>query len=134
TTPPALQSRAPGTAQLLAEGPGKLRRAPLPVVGEPTRPAPPSGQDRAVVAILVPGDAETARLADAAETAGHPVFRIETTPETLGAEFFRWEVATAVAGAALGINPVDEPDVPRAKQRTPAQPAHQLGTRAGRAS
>ncbi len=118
---PGLQSLGPWIEQLVAESTGKQGRGLLPVIGEPIGPASQYGQDRVVVAILAPGDAETARLADAAETAGHPVFRIETTPENLGAEFFRWEFATAVAGAVLGINPFDEPDVRSAKQRTQAQ-------------
>src|SRR5690606_41426977 len=75
-TSPGLQSLGPWIEQLVAESTGKLGRGLLPVVGEPIGPASQYGQDRAVVAILVPGDAETARLADAAETAGHPVFRM----------------------------------------------------------
>ena len=50
--------------------------------------------------------------------AGHPVFQFDVAPEGLGAEFFRWEFATAVAGAGLGINPFDEPNVRGAKART----------------
>ena len=51
--------------------------------------------------------------------AGHPVLEIEL-PDTLalGAEFYRWEFATAVAGASLGINPFDEPNVTEAKEAT----------------
>jgi glucose-6-phosphate isomerase len=50
------------------------------------------------------------------ERAGHPVIRIEWHDRyALGAEFFRWEFATAVAGAVLGVNPFDQPDVEAAK-------------------
>jgi hypothetical protein len=49
------------------------------------------------------------------------VFRIQTSAEQLGAEFFRWQFATAVAGTVLQINPFDEPDVRSAKERTKAQ-------------
>ena len=55
------------------------------------------------------------------ERAGKPVFRIQTSSDQLGAEFFRWEFATAVAGIVLHINPFDEPDVRSAKERTTAQ-------------
>jgi hypothetical protein len=65
----------------------------------------------------------TNRLANHQSTAriGQPVLRIETTAADLGAEFFRWEFATAVTGAALDINPFDEPNVRDAKMRTQAQ-------------
>lgn len=107
--------------QLVAESTGKLGRGVLPVVGELITSTTPLEDDRAIVAVLVPGDAETRATADALENAGHPVFRIDTTPEALGAEFFRWEFATAVAGAVLELNPFDEPDVRGAKTRTQAQ-------------
>ena len=55
----------------------------------------------------------------ALEAAGHPVIRIEMSdPIDVGAEFVRWEVATAIAGAVLGIDPFDQPNVEEAKQRT----------------
>jgi hypothetical protein len=60
---------------------------------------------------------DEARLA-ALEQAGHPVLRLSTRLDGLGAEFFRWEFATAVAGAALGINPFDEPNVSEAKEKS----------------
>lgn len=112
--------------QLVAESTGKQGRGILPVVDEPTGAAGDYGDDRAFVIISTPGDASLAATAIALESAGHPVFRIETTPAQLGAEFFRWEFATAVAGAVLGVNPFDEPDVRSAKVRTQAQlDAHQ---------
>jgi len=48
------------------------------------------------------------------------VLRLSTRIAGLGAEFFRWEFATAVAGAVLGINPFDEPNVAEAKEKTKA--------------
>jgi transaldolase/glucose-6-phosphate isomerase len=69
----------------------------------------------------VAGDAvSAARLTlEALETAGHPVYRIDLPePEALGGEFLRWEIATATAGAILGVNPFDEPDVAAAKRAT----------------
>ena len=62
----------------------------------------------------------TRRALDALEAAGHPVLRLSTRIAGLGAEFFRWEFATAVAGAVLGINPFDEPNVSEAKEKTKA--------------
>lgn len=118
---PALAPLGPWIEQLVAESTGKLGRGVLPVVGEPAGPPEQFGADRAFVVATIPGDDTAARFADGLEAAGHPVFRIETHPAALGAEFFRWEFATAVAGAVLGLNPFDEPDVRSAKQRTQAQ-------------
>ena len=62
-------------------------------------------------------DREVAEL----EAAGHPVVRLELRDRyDIGGEFFRWELATAVAGAVLGLNPFDQPDVQRAKDSTDA--------------
>jgi transaldolase/glucose-6-phosphate isomerase len=79
------------------------------------------GPDRAFVRLSLAGaDGGGAdALADALEAAAHPVIRIELAdPIDLGAEFIRWEVATAIAGAVLGIDPFDQPNVEEAKQRT----------------
>lgn len=118
---PALAPLGPWIEQLVAESTGKLGRGVLPVVGESAAPPERFGNDRAFVVVTTPDDDNARRFADALEAAGHPVFRIETTPAALGAEFFRWEFATAVAGAVLGVNPFDEPDVRSAKARTQAQ-------------
>jgi hypothetical protein len=88
-------------------------------VNEP--PGAPSdyGDDRAFVVIRnASRDPDQDAQAKALESAGHPVFSIDATDEGLGAEFFRWEFATAVAGSALGINAFDEPNVKEAKART----------------
>jgi transaldolase/glucose-6-phosphate isomerase len=64
------------------------------------------------------GEREDGALA-ALEKAGHPVVRIALSgPEAIGQEFFRWEIATAVAGAEIGINPFDQPDVEASKVKT----------------
>ena len=75
-------------------------------------------------------------LAAALEAAGHPVIRIDMSdPIDLGGEFFRWEVATAIAGAVLGIDPFDQPNVEEAKEHTrlvltrPTRPAGAARTR-----
>jgi hypothetical protein len=65
-------------------------------------------------------DAPDLSRVQALEDAGHPVLRLSTRAQALGAEFFRWEFATAIAGAVLGINPFDEPNVAEAKEKTRA--------------
>jgi len=107
--------------QLVAESTGKLGHGVLPVVGEPVGPAREYGPDRAFVVIGAGADDPAARLASDAERLGHPVLTIDAAPDDLGAEFFRWEFATAAAGAFLGLNPFDEPNVREAKTRTQAQ-------------
>jgi hypothetical protein len=114
--------------QLVAESTGKHGKGSLPVVDEALGAPEEYGSDRAFVAVASESDsADTARL-DALEAAGFPVLRLSIRHENLGAEFFRWEFATAVAGAALGINPFDEPNVSEAKEKTRAL----LGTYAAR--
>ena len=78
------------------------------------------GHDRLFVRLALPGgtDADAARLA-ALSKAGHPVVTLKLNdPLSLGAEFFRWEYAIAVAGAILGINVFDQPNVQEAKDLT----------------
>ena len=105
--------------QLIAESTGKQGRGILPVVDEPIGAPADYGSDRAFVAAVESDTDLTSRVA-ALEAAGHPVFRLDASATSIGAEFFRWEFATAVAGAALGINPFDEPNVREAKNRTGA--------------
>ncbi len=102
--------------QLIAESTGKEGRGLLPVVDEPFVAPASYGHDRAFV--VVSKDAELEARATALETAGHPVFRLDTSTEELGAAFFQWEFATAVAGSTLHINPFDEPNVAAAKKST----------------
>ena len=107
--------------QLVAESTGKDSRGVLPIVGEPIGHASEYGKDRAFVAVTTHADKAIAALTRDLEHAGHPVFRIATSVLDLGGEFFRWEFATAVTGAALALNPFDEPNVREAKTRTQAQ-------------
>jgi transaldolase / glucose-6-phosphate isomerase len=107
--------------QLVAESTGKDGRGLLPVVGEPPGAVEEYGADRAFVSVSSAPDRAANFLVRELEQAGRPVLRIATSPMELGAEFFRWEFATAVAGAALAMNPFDEPNVRDAKQRTQAQ-------------
>ena len=117
---PALAPLGAWIEQLVAESTGKHGHGVLPVVGEGFGEPADYGQDRAFVAVGTDAP-EVQRLAEKLIDAGHPVFSIETGARDLGAEFFRWEFATAVAGAVLGVNPFDEPDVRSAKERTQAQ-------------
>ncbi len=105
--------------QLLAESLGKDGTGLVPVADEPLGAPNVYGDDRIFVSIVLEGDtthdAALAKLSDA----GHPVLRLTLKdPMDLGAEFFRWELATATAGAVLGVNPFDEPDVARGKEQT----------------
>lgn len=106
--------------QLVAESTGKHGTGALPVVDETLGRPDEYGSDRAFVAIGTEVDAPDHRRLDALEAGGHPMLRLTTRLDGLGAEFFRWEFATAVAGAALGINPFDEPNVSEAKDKTRA--------------
>jgi hypothetical protein len=107
--------------QLVAESTGKEGRGILPVVGEPLGRPSEYGPDRAFVVVTTDTSSAVTALARELEKAGHPVFRIATITRELGGEFLRWEFATAVAGAALALNPFDEPNVREAKVRTQAQ-------------
>ncbi len=110
--------------QLVAESTGKHGKGSLPVVDEPLGTPGDYGADRCFVAIATDRDAPDAAKLDALEAAGHPVLRLSTRIAALGAEFFRWEFATAIAGAILAgvspFNPFDEPNVSEAKDKTKA--------------
>jgi transaldolase/glucose-6-phosphate isomerase len=109
--------------QLIAESTGKHHVGIVPVDLEPLGTVAAYGPDRAFVRIALDGSDDGGRdaLAAGLEAAGHPVIRIEMSdPIDLGAEFVRWEVATAIAGAVLGIDPFDQPNVEEAKELTRA--------------
>ena len=94
----------------------------VPVDLEPVGAPGDYGDDRLFVYIrLGEGEVEQSRAVGALERAGHPVvyLRLENRA-ALGREIFRWEVATAIAGAVLGVNPFDEPNVTEAKLATSA--------------
>lgn len=117
---PRLRALGLWIEQLVAESTGKHGRGSLPVVDEPLGRPDDYAADRAFVAISTESDAPDLDRLAALEQAGHPVLRLSTRVDGLGAEFFRWEFATAVAGAALTINPFDEPNVSEAKEKTRA--------------
>jgi len=107
--------------QLIAESTGKRGMGIVPVDLEPIGAVDAYGPDRVFVRVALDGGTPAGRdeLADALEAAGHPVIRILVAdPIDLGGEFVRWEVATAIAGAVLGIDPFDQPNVEEAKEFT----------------
>ena len=104
--------------QLVAESTGKHGKGLLPVVDEPLGRPDEYGNDRVFVSVASESDRPDETRLAALEAAGFPVLRLSMRHDGLGAEFFRWEFATAIAGAALGINPFDEPNVAEAKDKT----------------
>ena len=116
--PPSLRALGLWIEQLVAESTGKRGKGALPVVDEPLGAPGDYGADRCFVAVSTDRDAPDATKLSALEGAGHPILRLSTRVSALGAEFFRWEFATAIAGAVLGINPFDEPNVAEAKEKT----------------
>jgi transaldolase / glucose-6-phosphate isomerase len=117
--PPRLASLGLWVEQLVAESTGKQGAGVVPIAGED--PAAPFGNDRVFVAVTLGDEAPDRALVDRARAAGAPFAEWRmASPIALGAEFYRWEVATAAAGALLGINPFDEPNVSQAKDATKA--------------
>jgi transaldolase/glucose-6-phosphate isomerase len=107
--------------QLLAESTGKDGRGLIPVDQEPLGEPAVYGADRLFVYLRLAPQADPAQDARVAalEAAGHAVVRIEIADRyDVGAEFFRWEFATAVAGAVLGVNTFNQPDVEASKVAT----------------
>ena len=113
---PAVASFGDWVEQLIAESTGKEGRGILPVVGEPVGPPGVYGADRLFVYLRLAGDETHDESVKALEDAGQPVIKIELKDlYDLGGQFFLWEMATAVAGAILKINPFDQPNVEAAK-------------------
>ena len=118
---PAIRDLGSWLEQLLAESTGKAGRGLIPVTDEEVGPPSVYGDDRVFVYLRLEAepdraqDVAMARLADA----GHPVAELALRDRLdIGAEFFRWEIATSVCGAVLGINPFDQPDVEASKVAT----------------
>jgi transaldolase / glucose-6-phosphate isomerase len=120
-TSPGISDLGAWLEQLLAESTGKIGKGIIPVDRERLGSPDVYGNDRLFAYLRLENDAHTDQDAklDALEKAGQPVVRI-TMPDTydLGAEFFRWEIATAVAGAIIGINAFNQPDVEASKLAT----------------
>jgi transaldolase/glucose-6-phosphate isomerase len=102
--------------QLIAESAGKEGKGILPVIGEPMGLPANYGEDRLFVYVRLEGDeTQDAALAEL-ERSGNPIVRLSLRDlYDLGGEFFLWEMAVAVAGHRLGINPFDQPNVEAAK-------------------
>ncbi|MGH7964936.1 MAG: bifunctional transaldolase/phosoglucose isomerase [Candidatus Binatia bacterium] len=120
-TSPAISALGAWLEQLLAESTGKEGTGLIPIDNERLGPPEAYGDDRlfAYIRLDAAPSAEQDAAIAALEQAGHPVVRIvlEETMD-LGQEFFRWEIATAVAGSILGINAFNQPDVEASKIAT----------------
>jgi hypothetical protein len=115
-TSPRLASYGNWVEQLIAESTGKEGRGVLPVVGERLGSPEVYGDDRLFVGLELAGDELDEAALSALEEAGHPVVRLYMRDlYDLGRQMFLWEMATAVAGYYLGINPFDQPNVESAK-------------------
>ena len=120
-TSPAIHTLGAWLEQLIAESTGKEGQGLVPVDCEPLGAPAAYGADRLFVYVRLASapDPRQDEHVTALEAAGQPVVRIEIEdPYDLGAEFFRWEFATAVAGSVLGINTFNQPDVEASKTAT----------------
>ena len=113
---PAIASFGDWVEQLIAESTGKNGLGILPVVGEPIGAPKVYADDRFFVYLQLQGDETYDAALDVLAKAGHPVVRIHLQDAyDLGGQFFLWEMATAVAGQRLNIQPFDQPNVEAAK-------------------
>jgi glucose-6-phosphate isomerase len=109
--------------QLVAESTGKAGKGVLPVVGESLRAPEEYRADRIFVALFPPGEdaGPEQRALAALAKAGHPALALPFDPVPgLGGAFLEWEIATALAGVWLGIDPFDQPNVAESKANTDA--------------
>jgi transaldolase/glucose-6-phosphate isomerase len=120
-TSPGIGDLGAWLEQLIAESTGKVGKGIIPVDRESLAAPAVYGNDRLFVYVRLeaaPDRAQDAAL-EALEQAGHPVVRIAVDEiYGIGEEFFRWEIATAVAGSIIGIHPFDQPDVEASKVAT----------------
>ncbi len=120
-TSPAMFGYGLWVVQLVAESLGKDGRGVVPVAGEPLVDAGLYRKDRLFIYLRLDGDDndETDDALEAVSSLGHPVITLRMpNREALGGEFFRWELAVAVAAHVMGVNPFDQPDVQLSKTRT----------------
>jgi transaldolase/glucose-6-phosphate isomerase len=120
-TSPAIHDLGAWLEQLIAESTGKLGKAIIPVDREPLAAPQFYSNDRVFAYVRHSGSADPNQdeAVAALRAAGHPVVQLDLDDiYELGAEFYRWEIATAVAGSVMGINPFNQPDVEAAKIAT----------------
>jgi glucose-6-phosphate isomerase len=120
-TSPSLRPLGYWIEQLVAESTGKEGQGIVPVEGEPLGPGHRYGSDRTFVSILLEGEAAEDVLSLEAEMrrAGAPCARLVLPDrDQVAGAFYRWEIATAIAGAVLGVDPFDEPNVQESKDKT----------------
>jgi transaldolase / glucose-6-phosphate isomerase len=120
-TSPGIADLGAWLEQLIAESTGKIGKGIIPVDREALGKPPVYGNDRVFAYLRLqtkPNKAQDAAVS-ALEKAGQPVVRINVPNiYNLGQEFFRWEIATAVAGSIIGINAFNQPDVEASKIET----------------
>jgi glucose-6-phosphate isomerase len=117
-TSPGIHDLGAWLEQLIAESTGKLGKGLIPVDREALSTPEVYGNDRLFVHLRLANEPDAAQRQqlDVLRSAGHPVVEIELADVyDLGQEFFRWEIATAVAGSILKINPFNQPDVEASK-------------------
>ena len=118
---PSIKSFGLWVEQLIAESTGKEGKGIVPIANEPLGLPQHYGDDRLFIYLRLEGDGneEIDAAMRSLEDAGQPVVRLDLRDfYDLGAEFFRWEMGTAIAGAILSINPFDQPNVQAAKDMT----------------
>src|SRR5438132_7741360 len=117
-TPAPLDTLGLWVEQLIAESTGKEGKGVIPVAGEPLLDGRDYGNDRLFISVRLRGSDDVKRLKELAD-AGHPVVDLVLEePLDIGEIFFTWEFATAVAGALLGIDAFDQPNVQESKDNT----------------
>ncbi len=120
-TTPKINDLGAWLEQLIAESTGKIGKGIIPVDREALAAPEVYGKDRVFAYLRLEGGADEKqdKAIDTLQKAGHPVVRITVADiYNLGQEFFRWEIATAVAGAVIGINAFNQPDVEASKIAT----------------
>lgn len=120
-THPSVRAFGAWAEQLIAESTGKSGIGIVPVEGEPLGEVGAYGEDRVFVYVgaTLPGDDDAGARACELEAAGHPVIRLAMSDAyDIGEQFYLWEIATAAAGAVLGIDAFDQPNVQESKDNT----------------